>query len=630
MATNDSAAKSGTAGATWAYHSQVVNDVRFNYSVGGGVLDYNTDTFGGGTPLPCGNVIASSLNYQTAICYLGPNFGTNMGTGQGVESANYQHQANILDTVSVQRGAHSLKFGVDYLRMAPSCFDTIEYYPAFPDISSYQTGITQVLFVSHYGHGVFLFRDLSLFGQDTWHVNSRLNITYGLRWEINFAPKTETGLPIPSLTGFSLTNLSNLALGSLAGPPFGTPYGNIAPRIGGAYRLSTDPDWGNVLRAGFGVYYGLASTEIGNLDIGQAYYPFTSEAIYSNSPFPPPGNENQPLPITPPNIQNGDTLAGFDPHLNLPYALEWNFALEQSLGSAQTFTLSYVGASDKRTLESENIVNPNPNYAAAALIANTGSLSYNALQAQFQRRLTNGLQALVSYSWSHVIDTGSYGSYSNGSFANVNANRGDSDYDLRNVFTTAITYKVPEWKNNLFTRAFTGGWATDDVVQLRTGPPISVQDANFSGLSQTLAATVIRPDVVPGQAQYLYGSQYPGGKALNPASFTDPPVDPTTGDPIRQGNLGRNARRALGLSQWDFAARREFPIHERLKLQFRAELFNILNHPNFGPFNSTFQSGNSSSASRPRCSTSIWAAQPVSEARTRSIRRAVRVPASWR
>jgi hypothetical protein len=97
---------------------------------------------------------------------------------------------------------------------------------------------------------------------------------------------------------------------------------------------------------------------------------------------------------------------------------------------------------------------------------------------------------------------------------------------------------------------------------------------------------------VPGQPLYLTGSQYPERKAINPAYFIEPPVDPGTGDPLRQGNLERNGARALGLAQWDFAARREFPIHERLKLQFRAELFNVLNHPNFGPFNNQFQTGN--------------------------------------
>jgi hypothetical protein len=69
-------------------------------------------------------------------------------------------------------------------------------------------------------------------------------------------------------------------------------------------------------------------------------------------------------------------------------------------------------------------------------------------------------------------------------------------------------------------------------------------------------------------------------------------VDPSTGLPIRQGDLGRNGLRALALRQWDFAVRREFPIHEQIKLQFRADLFNMLNHPNFGPFNNSFTNGN--------------------------------------
>src|SRR5208282_3564908 len=80
---------------------------------------------------------------------------------------------------------------------------------------------------------------------------------------------------------------------------------------------------------------------------------------------------------------------------------------------------------------------------------------------------------------------------------------------------------------------------------------------------------------------YLFGPQYPGGKAINPAAFTPPPTD-ADGNPLRQGNLGRNALRGFGATQWDFAVHRDFPVHERLTLQFRAELFNVLNHPNFG------------------------------------------------
>src|SRR5216683_2745920 len=79
---------------------------------------------------------------------------------------------------------------------------------------------------------------------------------------------------------------------------------------------------------------------------------------------------------------------------------------------------------------------------------------------------------------------------------------------------------------------------------------------------------------------FTYLVQYPGKKAFNPAAFIPPPT--ASGIPIRQGNLGRNAVRGFGAVQWDFAVHRDFSIHESLKLQFRAEMFNVLNHPNFG------------------------------------------------
>src|SRR4029077_2160131 len=132
-------------------------------------------------------------------------------------------------------------------------------------------------------------------------------------------------------------------------------------------------------------------------------------------------------------------------------------------------------------------------------------------------------------------------------------------------------------------------------IQARSAPPVDV----YYGFNQTLSdgfLTHLRPDVVDGVPLYLYGSQYPGGKAFNNTPvqvgcpdgstrigpFCPPPIDPGTGLPT-QGDLPRNALRGFGAVQWDFAVHREFPIHESLKLQFRAELFNVLNHPNFGP-----------------------------------------------
>jgi hypothetical protein len=87
------------------------------------------------------------------------------------------------------------------------------------------------------------------------------------------------------------------------------------------------------------------------------------------------------------------------------------------------------------------------------------------------------------------------------------------------------------------------------------------------------------------------GQVCPGGKGFNPAAFTNPPVDPNTGLPLRQGNLPRNFLRGFGASQWDFAIHRDFPLREPVKLQFRAEMFNVLNHPNFAQPNNGFGFG---------------------------------------
>jgi len=117
------------------------------------------------------------------------------------------------------------------------------------------------------------------------------------------------------------------------------------------------------------------------------------------------------------------------------------------------------------------------------------------------------------------------------------------------------------------------------MLQGRSATPVDVVDLNVFG-SFGVNSVAIRPDLVPGQPLYLKGA-FPGGKAINPAAFTDPPTDPVTGNLLREGDLGRNALRGFGAFQWDAAVRRTFALRESLHLEFRAEFFNLLNHPNF-------------------------------------------------
>src|SRR6185312_1434879 len=212
---------------------------------------------------------------------------------------------------------------------------------------------------------------------------------------------------------------------------------------------------------------------------------------------------------------------------------------------------------------------------------------YDALQVQFQRHLISGFQALASYTWAHSIDTASAGS-AFGNQANAllpsdpKANRGSSDFDIRNAFSAGLTYTIPIAHLPSFVTPLLRDWSLQNIVQVRTATPVDLFDSSlFEGFTSSIIN--VRPDTVPGQAFYLHGRQYPGGKAFNPSAFSDPPLDPNTGAPLRQGDLARNELRAFGAAQWDLAVHREFHLREAVTLQFRAEMFNVLNHPNFGP-----------------------------------------------
>src|SRR5262249_28651552 len=151
----------------------------------------------------------------------------------------------------------------------------------------------------------------------------------------------------------------------------------------------------------------------------------------------------------------------------------------------------------------------------------------------------------------------------------ASANRGTSDFDIRHSFSMALTYDIPAPKLSVLPHAVLRGWSLQTLVLARTAPPVNLFSGNSTALLNGLA--VIRPDVVPGIPLYLFGSQFPGGKAINnpPGALIGgcpdgspsigpfcPPPKSAQGKATRQGNLGRNALRGFGATQWDFAVHR--------------------------------------------------------------------------
>jgi len=205
-----------------------------------------------------------------------------------------------------------------------------------------------------------------------------------------------------------------------------------------------------------------------------------------------------------------------------------------------------------------------------------GIAHYEALQLQFQRRMSHGLQALVSYNLSKASDTDSNdgtGFVVPSVSQIIVPTLTPSDFDLRHSVAGAVSYEVPAPAWGRAGNAILKGWAVDGLVRVSSSPPLTVVVGNQTsvvGYHQVLA------NVVPGQPFWIPDPTQPAGRALNPAAFS------TSADGL-QGNYPRNSLRSpYSIDQTDIALRRRFNLTERIKLDVRAEYFNVFNHPMFG------------------------------------------------
>jgi hypothetical protein len=561
--------QSVTVGGDQSLTDRLINEVRFNYSRSRAHSFLTLDDFGGAVPPPNSVLFPSFASPENAaVGFFGDlnPFGLKFLIGE--LGNNLQQQINLTDNVSHLIGSHQLKFGVDYRRISPE-EDTVPYQLnySFGSVQKILANQVTSAFVISRTPATLVFPNWSLYGQDTWKLTHNLTMTYGLRWEYDAAPFSPNGtLPF---TVNEVNNLSTMTLAPAGTPLWETQKDDFAPRLGVAWQLFPTI----VIRAGAGIFYDLGYSQVAN---AASAFPYGQQKVVLGTSFPLSPTNASPVAFqTSPPVP---LLVVVDPNHVLPRTYEWNAAVEQSMSKADALTLTYVGAGGRKLMRRDIYAAPNLNFTGEFdVLSNAGTSSYNALQAQYRRSLSKGFQTLVSYTWAHSIDNIS----SDGNFQNVplgksasSGERGPSDYDIRNTFSGAVSYDLPSFAGGLL-KQFFGSWSTDSIIYVRSAPPVNVVTGRnpFGGFLSG-ANSVQRPNVVPGVPFYLSQPNVPGGKVINVAAFSVPASG--------QGNLGRNALRGFGATQWDMTLRRQFHFTERLSLQARGDFFNILNHPNFG------------------------------------------------
>jgi Carboxypeptidase regulatory-like domain/TonB dependent receptor len=554
----------------------------------------------------------------------------------------FQNTFDLSGSLSWIHGRHELKFGGGFRRdqinalqgIATNGFFVFSTFPYSDGFASFLSG-SPVVFLQGGGDFGREIRDraLDFYGQDNYKVTSRLTLNFGLRYELPF-PSTENknrvNLFVP---GAQSTVIPTAPAGLLYPGDPGVPAGLIptqktafAPRAGFAW----DPhgDAKTVISAAYGIFYEPYYTGEGGplqdpvsappyLKTQQISFPVNSFA----NPFytPDPFSQAFPEPMT---------LLVVARNLHLPYAQDWNLNIQRSFGADWLFQVGYVGTTGVRLprfiegnpavfipgvdasgnpISNENNVNQRrlysgctleqPNncvYSSVGEIAGIANSSYNALETSLRKRFSHGLSFLASYTWSHSIDdvssfniTGSASQPIAGENDlaqdpfDLAAERGRSMFDARHRLVLSYQWSLPflQHSTDWYGRVF-ANWQLNGIMTAMSGTPFTVFDSNdvslqgqapeISGFSSNRPNVVGNPNSGPRTAAEWF----------NVKAFQQLEPDPLGRFEVF-GDEGRNAVEGPGYVNWDFSAFKNIRLGESRELQFRGELFNVLNHTNF-------------------------------------------------
>ena len=408
--------------------------------------------------------------------------------------------------------------------------------------------------------------------QDNWHVTRKLVLNAGIRYGYS-TTWNEAHNHVPNFDVATQTILPGTR------SPYSAPQLDIAPRVGIAYDVFGTGK--TVFHAYGGMFY-LPMWLSFDLSSNDPTY-----ASYSVNVFQVGITYPEPNPALPAGTQ---TVYSFPQHPKDPNALNWLVGFEQQLPARFVTVVNYSAnrvnhqqAGVNFAAINENPENVNPNigtrphsgFADENFLGDTLGSDYQSLQVQLRRNYHH-LDTEMNYTWSHEIDdmVNVFSGFENP--FNPKLDRSSGDIDVRQNFTASAVYDFSDLHDSMkWKRLVGGGWQLSSIFQARGG--LTEDITLISGFF----GNPVRPNYVPGQNLYLKHVTWlnPVG-SYNAAAFTVPSgYDGTPGQNF--GNVGRNALRGPGFFQWDFSTMKSFALTEKAKLQFRADLFNILNHPNY-------------------------------------------------
>ena len=622
------------SGHTYVFSSRLLN--QFN-------VTYNRST-------PTATPPASlSTNYQSlgANVKTVPNFPTMdlsisnwSGISLGLGYENHQNAYELADNLSYTRGKQSLKFGFNFKRhlLDKSSFFLTGGTASFSGLILSDAGKSN----AGNSFGEFLLgkpntwqqqsawsEDLyshlfTLYVQDDVRLTRKLTMNLGMRWEPSFDFSEARGKRVTFVPGQQSVAFPNAFRGLLfQGDPgyedriVPTEWGLLAPRVGLAFQVMPK----TVLRSAYGIFYDRNPGIFNNRSASAAPFirqiiltaPASFSNVYGNDPVLDPSAQSATKDfVFAPNV----TYAVPSRQMGTGYMQNWNFVIEHQLRPDMLLRGAYVGSKGTHLLNSPE-VNPGiygPGATAANLNArrlyqpiggiqlgkSVGWSKYHSAQFTFQQRFSRGVTVLANYTVSKSSDISSYGSVEGNTLGpnpfNYEDNRGRSDFDIPQRLVVSGIWQLPALKNRgLLMRSILGGWQSNYIFTTQSGVPMTI----FSGVDNALMG-------VGGNFADLTGVDWrlaidrPKSERIlrnfNTAAFRVNAV----------GTIGtgrRNQLRAPGLWNIDYSAFKEFGIWERVRIQFRAELFNVLNHPNLGAPNTTVTSplfGQITGATSPR------------------------------